>query len=167
MSEFFKLINSQEQELTNLSGTWTVYCSESEQATISNSVLIQQSEFTTDEVGNVVGPIVELERGRITFTGILVDDSFKSAFILIEVEGYKRNVTEASFVLLPQFFGIESKLLLTLSKGLMVGPVPAVGPGPSIILLNESEYIQEKAQQIRQKIENRISVAVEAPVQLQ
>ena len=158
MAEFFKLLNSQKQELTNLSGTWTVYCSENEQATISNSVLIQQSEFTTDEVGNVVGPIVELEDGRggtVQYTGILVDDSYNDAFILIETDEYKRTIEKLNLASKGELKGIPSDKLLVYGTRSEFSF--------DIKLLNESEYIQEKAQQIRQKIENRIDVVVEAP----
>lgn len=142
---FFVIEDIDKNRLPSLQGTWKLYCSENERATISNSVLIQQSEFTTDEFGGVFGPKFEIEeKGRVTELSIIpVDNSFNSAFLLIEVDGYRRT--------------IESVDLTTdLNPILIDNLIISTSSDFEIQLLNEVEYIQDKIDTIKQRLQERL-----------
>ena len=129
--------------LPSLQGTWKLYCSEvvfndgannrTLPPSISDSVLIVQGQFTSDQNGGF-----EYNNGE----PIIVDNTggqpFQSFIIVIETIGYKKALS----------FGSVNQ----------IGRPPAVPTNENyrILLLTESQYIENRISNIKNTLENRI-----------
>ena len=139
---FFVIEDNDKNRFPSLQGTWKLYCSESEfniesniptlSPSISDSVLVDQGQFTSDQNGGF-----EYNNGE----PIIVDNSYQSFIIVIETIGYKKRL---SFESVNQF-------------NVLVGV--STNKNYQISLLTESQYIEERISNIKNTLENRIMAA--------
>jgi len=130
---FFVIEDNDKNRLPSLQGTWKLYCSTEERpSNTTNSVLIVQGQFTSDQNGGF-----EYNNGE----PIIVDNSYQSFIIVIETIGYKKRL---SFESVNQF-------------NVLVGV--STNKNYQISLLTESQYIEERISNIKNTLENRIMAA--------
>lgn len=137
---FFVIEDNDKNRLPSLQGTWKLYCSESEfnigsnnptlPPSISDSVLIVQGQFTSDQNGGF-----EYNNGEVIIVNNAGGQPFRSFIIVIETIGYKKGL----------YFGGVNK----------DGEV-ATNENYQISLLTESQYIEERISNIKSTLENRI-----------
>jgi hypothetical protein len=124
---FFALFDSEENPIAETFGTWSLYCSEiSRPKPFIGLDLIEQATFVTDNEGKVS---INDEQP------IVVDSKYKSFCLVIEADDYKLYYIVESFK----------------GGGNSISPTAAL----NIKLLTESEYIGEKAHEIRQELGRR------------
>jgi hypothetical protein len=124
---FFALFDSEENPITETSGTWSLYCSEiSRPKPFTDLVLIEQNSFVSDSEGKVS---INDEQP------IVVDSKYDSFCLVIEADGYKLSYFVEGFK----------------DKGNSISPTAAL----DIELLTESEYIGGKAQEIKEELLRR------------
>ena len=137
---FFVIEDNDKNRLPSLQGTWKLYCSEVEfndgannrtlPPSISDSVLIVQGQFTSDQNGGF-----EYNNGE----PIIVDNSYQSFIIVIETIGYKKALS---------FGSVNSFVPFTREV--------STNKNYKISLLTESQYIEERISNIKSTLENRI-----------
>ncbi len=134
---FFVIEDIDKNRLPSLQGTWKLYCSTEEKpSNTTNSVLIVQGQFTSDQNGGF-----EYNNGE----PIIVDNSYQSSIIVIETIGYKKGL------------GIGG-----VGIGALISVVYTT-KNYKIQLLTESQYIEERISNIKDTLENRIGGPVIPP----
>jgi hypothetical protein len=149
---FFVIEDNDKNRLPSLQGTWKLYCSEvgfgnvpifdspTLPPSISDSVLIVQGQFTSDQNGGF-----EYNNGE----PIIVDNTggqpFQSFIIVIETIGYKKALS----------FGTVNQIDRNdpTTRGVYTAK------NYKIQLLTESQYIEERISNIKDTLENRIMAA--------
>ena len=124
---FFALFDSEENPITETFGTWSLYCSEdSRPRPYIGLDLIESATFVTDNEGKVS---INDEQP------IVVDAKYKSFCLVIEADNYKLSYIINGFK----------------DKGNTISPTSNI----NIKIITESEYIGEKAHELRQEIASR------------
>ena len=127
---FFTVYDNNENTLPGISGTWSLYCSDEEKFTPpSEGELITSQSFTTGQNGEV-----EYNSGN----PISVDSKYIESGIVLKVDGYRTAFNTS---------GIENS-----------GSVPT-DSNLGIYIFTESQYIQEKIDNLKSTLSNRVNPA--------
>lgn len=126
---FFTVYDNNENTLPEISGTWSLYCAEDKFTPPSEGELITSQSFTTGQSGEV-----EYNSGN----PISVDSKYTGFGIVLQVDGYRTGFSTG---------GIESS-----------GSVPT-DSNLGITILTESQYIQEKIDNLKSTLSNRVNPA--------
>ena len=125
---FFKVYDNNENTLPGISGTWSLYCSENKDFTPpSEGELITSQSFKTGQNGEV-----EYNGGN----PISVDSKYTDFGIVLKVDGYRTAFNTS---------GIENS-----------GSVPT-NSNLEIVIVTENQYIQEKIDNLKSTLSNRVN----------
>lgn len=126
---FFTVYDNNQNPLPEISGTWSLYCAEGKFTPPSEGELITSQSFTTGQSGEV-----EYNGGN----PISVDSKYTEFGTLVQVNGYRTDAETS---------GIKNS-----------GSVPTTS-NLEIVIIKESQYIQEKIDNLKNALSNRVNPA--------
>jgi hypothetical protein len=124
---FFTVYDNNQNPIPGISGTWSLYCAEDRFTPPSEGVLITSQSFTTGQNGGV-----EYNSGN----PISVDSKYTDFGIVLKVDGYRTGFSTQA---------IEENS----------GSVPT-DSSLEIVIVTENQYIQEKIDNLKNILSNRV-----------